>query len=386
MLALPGPGGLNRLPRSRSSVTLSSLPSLSNQDQFRQSCILRSPPNIGVCMRAWRIPSFGIDHLELAQCPDPQPGRGEVLVRVHAVSLNYRDLMVTLGHYNPKMRLPRIPCSDGAGEVVAVGEGVTRVKTGDRVAAIFMQNWLDGTPDAAKIRGALGGDIDGMLAELVVLREEGVVLIPPHLSYEQAATLPCAAVTAWNALVHAGQIKSGDTVVIQGTGGVSIFALQFAKQLGARVLGTSSSDEKLARAANLGLDAGLNYRDHPDWDKWVMAETDGRGADLIVEVGGAGTFSRSLRAVRIGGAVAQIGVLSQSEESIEIPLLLHRQVRLRGIYVGSRANFEEMNRAISQHHLQPVVDKVFSLEQFPQALTRMEGKAHFGKLVTLVMT
>lgn len=332
-------------------------------------------------MRAWRIPSFGIDNLELASLPDPQPRAGEVLIRVHAVSLNYRDLMMTQGRYNPKMHLPRIPCSDGAGEVIAVGEGVTRVKPGDRVAGIFMQNWLDGEADAAKTRGALGGDIDGMIAEQVVLREEGVVRIPEHLSYEEAATLPCAAVTAWNAVVHAGRTKAGDTVVIQGTGGVSIFALQFAKLLGARVLGSSSSDEKLERARALGLAAGVNYRQNPDWDKWVMEQTGGRGADLVVEVGGAGTFTRSLRAVRIGGAVAQIGILSHETAGLEVTLILHKQVALRGIYVGSRNHFDEMNRAFEMHQLQPVVDKTFRFEEFPQALRMMESAAHFGKLV-----
>ncbi len=315
---------------------------------------------------------------------DPKLQRGEVLVRVRAVSLNYRDLMIVLGKYNPKMHLPRIPASDGAGEVVTVGEGVTRVKAGDRVAGIFMQNWIDGAADAEKIRGALGGDIDGMLSEYVVLHEGGVVRVPEHLSYEEAATLPCAGVTAWNAVVHAGRVKAGDTVVIQGTGGVSIFALQFAKLLGARVVGTSSSDVKLERAKKLGLDAGVNYRTEPDWDQWVEKQTDGRGADLVVEVGGAGTFSRSLRSVRIGGTVAQIGVLSQSQEGIEIPRILHKQVHLQGIYVGSRADFEEMNRAIVQTKLKPVVDEVFRFDELPEALRRMEQGAHFGKLVVRV--
>ncbi|MGC2301597.1 MAG: NAD(P)-dependent alcohol dehydrogenase [Acidobacteriaceae bacterium] len=335
-------------------------------------------------MKAWRIPSFGIDKLELATLPDPQPQRGEVVIKVHAVSLNYRDLMAVEGRYNPKMHLPRIPCSDGAGEVVAIGEGVTRVKVGDRVAGIFMQNWIDGEPDAAKIRGALGGDIDGMLSEFVVLREEGVVHFPEHLSFGEAATLPCAAVTAWNALIRAGRVKPGDTVVIQGTGGVSIFALQFAKMLGARVLGTSSSDAKLERARALGLDAGVNYRQHPEWDKWVVEQTDGRGADLVVEVGGGGTLMRSLRALRIGGALAQIGVLTGKGEVVEISLLLHRQVRLRGIYVGSRADFEKMNGAIRQQKLKPVVDEVFSFSDVPLALRRMGSGGHFGKLVTSV--
>jgi NADPH:quinone reductase-like Zn-dependent oxidoreductase len=335
-------------------------------------------------MKAWRISSFGLEHLELAALPEPQPGRCEVLVKVHAVSLNYRDLMVVLGKYNPRMHLPRIPCSDGAGEVVAVGEGVTRVAAGDRVAGIFMQNWIDGDADAQKIRGALGGDVDGILSEYVVLREDGVVRVPDHLSMEEAATLPCAAVTAWNAVVHAGRVKAGDVVLTQGTGGVSVFALQFAKMLGARVLGMSSSNDKLARAKELGLDAGVNYRSTPEWDAWVTEQTGGRGADLVVEVGGAGTFLRSLRSLRIGGAVAQIGVLGQSTDGLEIPLLLHRQVHLQGIYVGSRAHFEEMNRAISQAKLKPMVDEVFSFGEAPEALRKMAAGAHFGKLAIRV--
>ncbi|MFP5230053.1 MAG: zinc-dependent alcohol dehydrogenase family protein [Acidobacteriota bacterium] len=335
-------------------------------------------------MKAWQIASFGIDNLQQASLPDPQPQPGHVVVRVHAVSWNYRDLMMVAGKYNPKMQLPRIPCSDGAGEVIAVGEGVTRVQVGDRVCGIFMQNWIEGEPDAAKVHGALGGDIDGMLAQQVVLHENGVVRFPEFMSWEQAATLPCAAVTAWNALVRAGGVKAGDTVVIQGTGGVSIFALQFAKMMGARVLGTSSSAAKLERAAALGLDAGLNYREHPEWDRWVLDQTGGQGADIVVEVGGAGTFTRSLRSVKMGGVVAQIGVLSESSDPVQIPLLLHRQIRLCGIYVGSRADFEMMNRAIQQQKLKPVVDEVFSFDAPGQALWRLQSGAHIGKLVTSV--
>lgn len=332
-------------------------------------------------MRLWRIPSFGIDKLELIEAPQPKPGVGEVLVKVQAVSLNYRDLMVTLGHYNPKMSLPRIPVSDGAGEVVAIGEGVATVKTGQRVAGIFMQNWLDGAPTAQKLKRALGGDIDGMLSEYVVLHENGVVPVPDHLSWEEAATLPCAGVTAWNAVVNAGRVKAGDVVVIQGTGGVSIFALQFAKALGARVLGTSSSDEKLDRAGKLGLDAGVNYKHASDWAKWVLDQTNGEGADLVVEVGGAGTFASSLKAVRIGGTVAQIGVLSQTNEAVNVVPMLHKQVHVQGIYVGSRVHFLEMNRAIEQTKLKPIVDEVFSFDRAPEALRRMESASHFGKLV-----
>ncbi len=225
-------------------------------------------------------------------------------MKIHAVSLNYRDLLMVQGQYNPRMALPRIPCSDGAGEVVEVGPEVTGITVGERVAGIFMQHWLDGRPTAQKTRGALGGDIDGMLAEYVVLRQEGVVPIPGHLSYVQGATLPCAGVTAWNALQNETQVKPGDVVVSQGTGGVSIFALQFAKMVGATVIGTSSSDQKLARAKTLGLDAAFNYRQSPDWAKWVLNQTGDRGADLIVEDGGAGTFSQSLQAVRMKCAIA----------------------------------------------------------------------------------
>src|SRR5580692_1017712 len=329
-------------------------------------------------MRVWQISSFGIDSLEFVERPTPSPGTGEVLVRVGAISFNYRDLLMVKGLYNPKMKLPRIPVSDGAGEVVAVGDGVSQWKPGDRVAGIFMQNWLDGPPTAGKSRGALGGDIDGMLAEYVVLKETGLVRIPDHLSFQEAATLPCAAVTAWNALSY-GDIKPGSTVLIQGTGGVSIFALQFAKLRGARVLGTSSSDEKLARAAEMGLDAGLNYRENPDWERWAVEQNGGEGVDLVVEVGGAGTLGRSLRAVRTGGVVAQIGVLSDGAEPLPIPLILHKMIRLQGIYVGSRRDFIEMNRAISLAELRPVGEE-FDWHQAREALDRMEEAGHFGKL------
>ncbi len=336
-------------------------------------------------MKVWQIQSFGIDQLVLAEVPRPRPGRGEVLVKVHAVSLNYRDLLMVRGHYNPKMPLPRIPCSDGAGEVVEVGPEVSDIALGQRVAGIFMQHWLDGAPTAETSRGALGGDVDGMLAEYVVLQQKGVVPIPEHLSYAEAATLPCAGVTAWNALQHAAHVKAGDVVVIQGTGGVSIFALQFAKLAGATVIGTSSSDEKLARAKTLGLDAGVNYRHSPEWAKWVQQQTGNRGADLIVEVGGAGTFSQSLQAVRFGGTVAQIGVLSQSEQPLPIPLILHRQVRIQGVYVGSRAHFETMNRAITASGTRPVVDRIYAFDEAREALKTMEKGSHFGKIVIQVV-
>lgn len=336
-------------------------------------------------MKVWQIHSFGIDRLALEHVPQPRPGRGEVLVKVHAVSLNYRDLLMVGGQYNPRMALPRIPCSDGAGEVVELGQDVRATSVGKRVAGIFMQHWLEGTPTAETNRGALGGDVDGMLAEYVVLPQSGIVPIPEHLSYAEGATLPCAGVTAWNALVNAAQVKPGDVVVTQGTGGVSIFALQFAKMMGAKVIGTSSSDEKLERAKSLGQSAGLNYRQNPEWAKWVLQETNNRGADLIVEVGGAGTFHQSLQAVRIGGTVAQIGVLSQSDEPLAVAPLLHRQVRVQGVYVGSRAHFEAMNQAIATNRLRPVVDRVFAFEQVHEAFITLQEGYHFGKIVIHVV-
>jgi NADPH:quinone reductase-like Zn-dependent oxidoreductase len=333
-------------------------------------------------MKLWQIPSFGVDSLEFVERPAPVPGPGEVLVDIRAASLNFRDLLMVKGEYNPKLKLPRIPCSDGAGEVVAVGDGATAFNPGDRVAGIFMQNWLEGPLTAAKARGALGGDIDGTLAGQIVLKEQGLVRIPDHLSFEEAATLPCAAVTAWNALA-AGEVKPGGTVLILGTGGVSIFALQFARMAGARVLGVSSSDEKLERARALGLDAGLNYRTAPDWDRWVLNQTGGEGVDMVVEVGGAGTLPRSLKAVRFGGVVAQIGVLSQASEPFPVPLILHKTARVQGIYVGSRAHFVEMNRAIVQAGLRPVFES-FPWSEAREVLRRMESGGHFGKMVLRV--
>jgi NADPH:quinone reductase-like Zn-dependent oxidoreductase len=333
-------------------------------------------------MRAWQIPSFGIDSLELAERTDRAPGPAEVKIKIRAVSFNYRDLLMVKGLYNPKLQLPRIPCSDGAGEVVDVGEGVTAWKPGDRVAGIFMQNWIDGRATPAKTKGALGGDIDGMLADSVVLHASGLVAVPAHLTFEEAATLPCAAVTAWNALA-AAQLKPAASVLIQGTGGVSIFALQFARLMGMRVLGVSSSNQKLDRARSLGLHAGVNYRDTPEWDRWVLDQTEGEGVDLVIEVGGVGTLPRSLRAVRMGGMIAQIGVLTGASEQFPLPIILHKQVHIRGIYVGSRRDFEEMNACIELAQLRPVVESS-SWKQTREVLHRMEAGAHFGKLAVTV--
>jgi NADPH:quinone reductase-like Zn-dependent oxidoreductase len=323
----------------------------------------------------------GIDSVQPAERPDPTPGYGEILIRMKAVSLNYRDLAVARGAYGRGVPSPVIPLSDGAGEVAAIGPGVTRVATGDRVAGIFMQAWLAGRPmQEEHSRSALGGAIDGMLAEYVVLNQEGVVKIPEHLSYEEAATLPCAAVTAWNALVSSGGLIAGETVLTQGTGGVSIFALQFARMFGARVISTSSSDTKLARVREMGASAGINYKATPDWEKPVRVLT-GVGVDHVVEVGGAGTLEKSMKAVRTGGTISLIGVLTGGDGTVNPRMLLVKNIKLQGLYVGSREMFEAMNRAISLHKLRPVVDRVFPFANAVEAYRHMESGAHFGKVV-----
>jgi NADPH:quinone reductase-like Zn-dependent oxidoreductase len=332
-------------------------------------------------MRVWEVQnSFGLESLTVAQRSQPAPGAGEVLVRVRAVSLNYRDLLVVKGSYNPKMPLPRIPCSDAVGEVAAVGTGVTKVKTGQRVAGLFMPGWHCGELTDAKARSALGGAVDGVLAEFVVLPEDGVVTVPDHLSDEEAASLPCAAVTAWHALVTEGGIKPGDTVLVQGTGGVSLFALQFARLAGAAVFVTSSHDDKLQRALALGGTDGVNYKTTPEWGDWARARTGGAGVDHVVEVGGAGTLAQSLRAVRLGGRISLIGVLAGGGGSINLFPILMKKVCVQGIYVGSGEMFEAMNRAISRHQLRPVIDRVFPFDQAADAFRYLESGAHFGKV------
>ena len=332
-------------------------------------------------MKAFEIQNkFGLDSLTLTERPDLKPSHGQVLIKLRSLSLNYRDLMVVKGLYNPKLPLPLIPFSDGVGEVVAVGSGVTRVNIGDRVAGIFFQKWLAGELTAEKAESALGGAIEGMLAEYVILHEDGVVRVPEHLTDEEAASLPCAAVTAWNALFTSGGLKAGDTVLIQGTGGVSIFALQFALLAGARVIATSSSDEKLERVLQLGASDGINYKQTPDWSKKVRELTAGDGVDYVVEVGGAGTLTESLRAVRYGGQISLIGVLTGGSAEINTASILMKNVKVQGIYVGSREMFEAMNSAIALHKLHPVCDRVFDFHQAPQALKYMETGSHFGKI------
>jgi NADPH:quinone reductase-like Zn-dependent oxidoreductase len=332
-------------------------------------------------MRAYEVRQFGIENLALVEREEPRAEGREVVVKFHAASLNYRDLMFVKGTYHPKAKLPTVPFSDGAGEVVATGGDVTRWKTGDRVCPIFTQGWLEGEPSMQKNRTALGGgDLDGVLRDYGAFDENSLVKIPDALSFEEAATLPCAAVTAWNALVNSGKLKAGETVLTLGTGGVSIFALQFAKMHGARVIATSSSDEKLERARELGADFTVNYRSAPDWDREVLSLTNRTGVDHVVEVGGAGTLSKSLNSARVGGHVALIGVLASGGD-FDPRSILMKSIRVQGILVGSRRMFEEMNSAIEANGLKPVIGQTFPFEEAREALRYMESGSHFGKIV-----
>jgi NADPH:quinone reductase-like Zn-dependent oxidoreductase len=325
----------------------------------------------------------GIDSLRLTERPTPKPGLGEVLVRVRATSLNYRDLALIKGGLARMMKLPLIPVSDGAGDVAEVGPGVRRLKQGDRVAGVFTQGWLAGPPYAGMYTTSLGGGVDGMLAEYVVLHEEGLVDVPAYMTYEEAASLPCAAVTSWNALVVEGHLKAGDIVLVMGTGGVSIFALQFAKMYGARVIATSSSDAKLKRLREMGASDVINYKSTPNWDEKVLELTGGLGVDHVVEIGGAGTLPKSINAVKAGGVVSLIGILSGAGQ-IDPMALLFKQARLQGILVGSREMFEAMNRAMSVTQVRPVIDKVFAFSEAREAYRYLESGAHFGKVCIAV--
>jgi NADPH:quinone reductase-like Zn-dependent oxidoreductase len=335
-------------------------------------------------VRAFEVrDQFGLDHLVLTQRPTPSPASGQVLVRMTAASLNYRDLLVVQGTYRPNLRLPLIPVSDGAGVVEAVGEGVRRFRPGDRVVPIFFQGWLDGEPTIDRLMTALGADLDGVLCEYRVFDEGGLLPTPNELTDAQVAALPCAGVTAWSAVVKLGGIRPGDTVLVQGTGGVALFALQFAKLIGARVILISSSDDKLARAQHLGADYLINYRAEPNWARPVKALTDGRGADLVIEIGGAGTLEQSIRAVRVGGTIAMIGVVTgAAAPAIPLPLVVMRQVRMQGVTLGSRADFSDLLRAISTAVLRLVLDEArFAFEDAPAAFARMAAGDHFGKII-----
>jgi NADPH:quinone reductase-like Zn-dependent oxidoreductase len=333
-------------------------------------------------MLVYQLEQF--DSLRSVERDIPAVAPDEVLIRFGAFSANYRDVMVVHGTYNPRMKLPAIPFSDGAGEIVEVGAEVSRWRVGMRVSPIVIQDWFDGGPTAESARSAIGaGARDGVLREYGVFNEQSVVAVPEHLTFEEAATLPCAAVTAWHALAVSGKIEAGDTVLTLGTGGVSIFALQFAKLFGAKVISTSGSDEKIAKLTELGADACINYRKNPEWDKAVLDLTEGRGVDHVVEVGGTGTLARSVKAVRVGGHIALIGALDMSGEFNPVPVFM-KGIRMQGIFVGSRAMFEDMNAKIGASGMRPVIDRVFDFADAPEALAYMESGAHFGKIVIRV--
>lgn len=337
-------------------------------------------------MKVWTIIERDSQReLALADWPQPEPAAGEVLVRVRAVSLNYRDL-TTLDAQRPgNLPPPFIPCSDGTGEVVATGAGVTRFRIGDRVAGIFFRDWLSGPFELRHHKAALGGSVHGMLGEFVALPEHALVELPAHLSFEEGATLPCAAVTAWQALFTRGELKAGESVLVLGTGGVSVFALQLATAAGARVLVTSSSDEKLERARQFGAWAAVNYRTTPDWDAEVWRITEKHGVDHVVEVGGPGTLGKSMNSVAASGQIALIGVLTGfgAPEASLFPIVA-RNVRLDGIYVGARADFEALNTFLTEHQIRPVIDRVFPFAEAREAFAHLRSAAHFGKIVISV--
>jgi NADPH:quinone reductase-like Zn-dependent oxidoreductase len=331
-------------------------------------------------VKAWQVSrEWSIDAMELVELPEPTPGAGQIAVRMRAASVNYRDLLTVEGK-GGSYRLPLIPFSDGAGEITAVGEGVTRVAVGDRVCPMFFQSWFDGRPSATSRRLALGGTRPGVLQEVMVLDAEGVSRIPSNLTLEEAATLPCAALTAWRALFEEARIRPGDTVLVQGTGGVSIFALQLAKLAGAAVIVTSSSDDKLERAKALGADHTINYRSVADWGKHA-AHWAGGGVDHIVEVGGKDTLQQSIEAARVGGTILMIGVLSGFAQQIAIPSLFGKNLHVIGLSVGSRRMFEQMASAIERNHMKPVIDRTVAFDAVPEALHLMKKGGHFGKIV-----
>jgi NADPH:quinone reductase-like Zn-dependent oxidoreductase len=326
----------------------------------------------------------GVDGLALVDKPVPKPGAGEVLVRLKAATLNYRDLLTIKGGYGSRQKFPLVPVSDGAGVIETIGADVRGLATGDRVIGSFFQNWIGGEPSEAKMSAALGGSVDGVLTEYQVFPARALVKTPEHLSDIEAAALPCAGLTAWSAVVKLGSVKPGQIVLVQGTGGVSLFALQFAKMCGARVIATSSSDAKIDRLKQLGADLTLNYRSTPDWGKKAR-EWSRHGVDLVVEVGGVGTLNESIRATRIGGTIAFIGVLAGSPASeLRLPLMVMQQQRLQGVTVGSVEDLQAMVDGITVNRMKPVIDKTFAFDQAREAFAHMASGAHFGKVAIAI--
>lgn len=335
-------------------------------------------------MKSWTIgPDVGIDALTLTEMPAPQPGPHEVLVRVRAVSLNFRDLLVVEGyaHWRPKSR--RIPVSDGSGDVVAIGQNITRFRVGDRVAATFFPGWISGQIDETRLAGSMGGPAaDGMLCELRALPETALVSVPDHLSHEQAATLPVAALTAWHSVIEQGQTQLGDVVLTQGTGGVALFAVQFAVAAGARVIALSSTESKLAQLRAMGADRVVNYRETPAWDNKAREMTNGRGVDMVVDVRG-GDLTQSVRATRAGGLVSLVGNLAGFDATLDLRRITSG-VRIHDVSVGSRDMFERMNRAIALHQLRPTIDRVFSFPETQEAFRHLKTGQHMGKICITV--
>ena len=324
---------------------------------------------------------FGLENLEVVERPVPSPGPGEVLVRLKQASLNYRDLLTVRGEYNPRQPLPLVPCSDGMGEVVEVGSQVERFAVGDRVSPTFFRDWIGGEPNTALLRTSLGGPLDGTLAQYMCAPEHSFVALPKHLTDAEGATLTCAGLTAWSALVTQGHLAAGETVLVQGTGGVSMFALQFALMHGARVIATSSADEKLEVLRDrFGVTDLINYRQDPKWGATAKAMTDGRGVDHVVEVGGAGTLEQSIRAVRAGGTIGLIGVLAGGANHVNLVPVLMRNVRIQGVIVGPRDAFEAMNRAIELHEMRPLVDRTFAMDEIVDAFRFLADGKHMGKV------
>ena len=335
-------------------------------------------------MKAYQLGQFGIDDLDVVERPIPRPLQHDVVVRLRAASLNYRDMMVVKGTYNPRMKLPAVPFSDAAGEVVEIGEAVGKWRVGDRICSTVIAGWTDGGPTAEKSKTAIGaGNFEGVLQEYRLFHEDAIVAAPRHLSVEEASTLPCAALTAWHALAVSGKVTEGDVVLTLGTGGVSIFALQIAKLFGAKVIATSGSDEKLERVKLLGADEVINYKVQPDWDRVVLDLTDGRGVDHVVEVGGTGTLQRSVKALRVGGHIALIGALDMSGE-FNLVTIFMKGIRVQGIFIGSRGIFEDMNARMEAGELSPVIDRIFEFDEAREALRYMESGSHFGKIVVRI--
>ncbi|PJZ69832.1 NAD(P)-dependent alcohol dehydrogenase [Leptospira perolatii] len=336
-------------------------------------------------MKAVQLSSFGMQNLELSDLPHPgKPGAGEVLVRFRAASLNYRDYLVVTGQYNPKFPLPLIPCSDGAGEIVELGSDVTEFSVGDKVNATFAPYWIEGKASKHELRTTLGGPLAGTLREYAILPKSGVVAMPAHLSFEEAATLPCAALTAWSSLFVENRIQTHEDILIQGTGGVSLFALQFAKMVRATVYITSSSEEKLERAKSLGADYTINYRTHPNWGEKIRELTNGLGVAHVMEVGGAGTFEQSVKAVQLFGTIHLIGILAGSTKDLNLLPIVMNQIKVQGIVVGSRNSFIEMNQAIENSRIKPVIDRTYPLQDFKEALSYLKDGKHFGKIVITI--